>query len=42
MLQSEYAQIFGSLIYLMNYTRPDIAYVVGRLSRHTHSPNKDH
>ena len=27
--QIEYAQIIGILIYLMNYTRPDIAYAVG-------------
>ena len=29
-------------MYLMNCTRPDIAYVVGRLSRYTQSPNQDH
>ena len=40
--QSEYAQIIGSLLHLMNFTRPDIAYVVCRLSRYTHSPNNDH
>ncbi|CAB4263242.1 unnamed protein product [Prunus armeniaca] len=40
--QSEYAQIIGSLMCLMNCTRPDIAYVVGRLSRYTQSPNKEH
>ncbi|RVX14319.1 Retrovirus-related Pol polyprotein from transposon TNT 1-94 [Vitis vinifera] len=40
--QIEYAQIIGSLMYLMNCTRPDIAYVVGRLSRYTQSPNQDH
>ena len=33
--QIEYAQIIGSLMYLMNYTRPDIAYAVGRLSWYT-------
>ena len=42
MSQFEYAQIIGSLMHLMNYTRPDIAYVVGRLSRYTHCPNQDH
>ncbi|KAL0435041.1 UNVERIFIED_CONTAM: Copia protein [Sesamum radiatum] len=26
----------------MNYTRPDIAYVVSRLSRYTHNLNKEH
>ena len=29
-------------MYLMNCTRPDIAFVVGRLSRYTQSPNQDH
>ena len=40
--QSEYAQIIGSLMHLMNFSRPDIAYAVCRLSRYTHSPNRDH
>ena len=40
--QIEYAQIIRSLMYLMNCTRPDIAYAVGRLSRYTQSPNQDH
>jgi len=26
----------------MNFSQPDIAYVVGRLSRYTHNPSKDH
>ena len=29
-------------MYLMNCTRPDIAYIVGRLSRYTQSPNQNH
>ena len=37
--QIEYAQIIGSLMYLMNCMRLDIAYAVGRLSRYTQSPN---
>ena len=37
--QIEYAQLIGSLMYLMNCTRPDIAYVVGRLCWYTQSPN---
>ena len=41
-LQSQYAQIIGSLGFLANYTRPDIAYAVNRLSRYTHNHNKDH
>ncbi|KAL6337776.1 hypothetical protein AAG906_037370 [Vitis piasezkii] len=40
--QIEYAQIIGSLMYLMNCTRPNIAYAVGRLSRYTQSSNQDH
>ena len=26
----------------MKFSRPDIAYAVGRLSRYTHSPNQNH
>ena len=37
--QTQYAQIIGSLLYLMNFFRADIAYTTGRLSRYTHSPN---
>ncbi|KAD6453934.1 hypothetical protein E3N88_08640 [Mikania micrantha] len=40
--QSEYAKIIGSVMFLMNYTRPDIAYTVSRLSRYTHNPSKEH
>ena len=40
--QTEYAKIIGSVMFLMNYTRPDIAYVVSRLSRYTHSPSSEH
>ena len=40
--QAEYAQIIGSLMHLMNFSRPDIAYAVCRLSRYTHNPNNDH
>jgi transposase InsO family protein len=40
--QLEYSQIIGSLMYLMNCTRPDIAYAVSKLSRYTHNPGKDH
>ena len=39
--QAEYAQIIGSLMHLMNFSRPDIAYAVCRLSRYTHNPNND-
>ena len=40
--QERYAQIIGSLMFLTNCTRPDIAYVVGRLSRYTHNPSIEH
>ena len=40
--QPKYAKIIGSIMYLMNYTRLDIAYVVSRLSRYTHNPDKYH
>ena len=40
--QAEYAQIIESLMHLMNFSRPDIAYAVCRLSRNTHNPNNDH
>ena len=37
--QTQCAQIIGSLLHLMNFSIPDIAYAVGKLSRYTHSPN---
>ena len=40
--QLQYSQVIGSLMYLMNATRPDIAYSVSRLSRYTSNPRKDH
>ncbi|XP_075089919.1 secreted RxLR effector protein 161-like [Nicotiana tabacum] len=40
--QSKYAHIIGSLMHLINFTRPDIAYVVCRLTRYTHNPNREH
>ena len=40
--QLEYSQIIGSLMYLMNSTRPNIAYSVSRLSRYTSNPGRDH
>ena len=40
--QTKYAHIMGSLMYLTNYTRLDIAYGIGRLSWCAQSPNQDH
>ena len=40
--QIEYAKIIGSVMFLMNYTRPNIAYAVSRLSRYTHNPSNEH
>ncbi|XP_019173288.1 PREDICTED: uncharacterized protein LOC109168888 [Ipomoea nil] len=40
--QEDYAKIIGSLMFLMNYTRPDIALAVNRLSRYTHNPSEAH
>ena len=38
----EYSQIIGSLMYLMNCTRPDIAYTTSKLNRYTSNPSDDH
>ena len=40
--QLEYSRIIGSLMYVMNCTRPDIVYAVNKLSRFTNNPGKDH
>lgn len=37
-----FASVVGSLIYAMVYTRPDIAHVVGALSRYMSTPRKEH
>ncbi|CAA7030319.1 unnamed protein product [Microthlaspi erraticum] len=41
-LQHEYSQVIGCLMYAMTSTRPDIAYAVGRLSRYTSNPSTHH
>ncbi|GKF48702.1 hypothetical protein Tco_0141953, partial [Tanacetum coccineum] len=38
----EYSRAIGFLMYAMTSTRPDIAYVVGRLSRFTSNPSRQH
>ena len=40
--QLEYSRIIGSLMYVMNCTRPDIAYSESKLSRYASNPNSDH
>ncbi|GKB94911.1 zinc finger, CCHC-type containing protein [Tanacetum coccineum] len=38
----EYSRVIGCLMYAMTYTRPDIAFVVGKLSRYTSNPGTQH
>nr|GEZ86925.1 zinc finger, CCHC-type [Tanacetum cinerariifolium] len=40
--QLEYSRAIGYLMYAMTSTRPDIAYVIGRLSRFTSNPSRQH
>ncbi|GKB16580.1 retrovirus-related pol polyprotein from transposon TNT 1-94 [Tanacetum coccineum] len=40
--QLHYTQVLGSLMYIINCTRPDLAYSVSRLSRYSHNPGRDH
>ncbi|GKB99788.1 zinc finger, CCHC-type containing protein [Tanacetum coccineum] len=40
--QLKYSRAIGCLMYAMTSTRPDIAYVVGKLSRFTSNPNRQH
>lgn len=40
--QLNYASVIGCLMYSMNYTRPDIAYAVRKLSRYTNNPGVEH
>ncbi|KAA0033761.1 retrotransposon protein, putative, Ty1-copia subclass [Cucumis melo var. makuwa] len=40
--QTEYASIMGSLRYVADCTRPDIAYAVGLLCRFTSRPSREH
>ena len=41
-LRSCFQMVIGSLLYLMLGTRPDIAFVVTHLSRHSTNPSQDH
>ncbi|CAM8900210.1 unnamed protein product [Rhodiola kirilowii] len=40
--QLEYSRVIGSLMYAMTSSRPDIAFVVGKLSQYTSNPSEDH
>jgi hypothetical protein len=40
--QLEYSRIIGSVMYIMNCTRPDIAYSVSKLRRYIRNPREDH
>ncbi|GJW48338.1 zinc finger, CCHC-type containing protein [Tanacetum coccineum] len=40
--QLEYSRVLGCLMYAMTYTRPDIAFVVGKLSKYTSNPGTQH
>ena len=40
--QLKYFQLIGSLLHIFNRTRPDISYAVGRLSRYTSNPSREH
>jgi len=40
--QSEYLSIVGSCLHLAQVSRPDIAYAVGVLSRHSATPGREH
>ena len=39
--QLKYSSIIGSLMYVMNYTRPYVAYSISKLSRFISNPNID-
>ncbi|GJT00364.1 zinc finger, CCHC-type containing protein [Tanacetum coccineum] len=40
--QLEYSRVISCLMYAITYTRPDIAFVVGKLSRYTSNPGTQH
>ena len=40
--QIEYSRVIGSLIYLMSYTRPNMAYLVSKLISYTRNPRAKH
>ncbi|GJZ06533.1 zinc finger, CCHC-type containing protein [Tanacetum coccineum] len=40
--QLKYSWVIGYLMYVMNYTRPDITFAVGKLSGYTSNPSTQH
>ncbi|KAL3639388.1 hypothetical protein CASFOL_017295 [Castilleja foliolosa] len=40
--QEDYARVIGCLMCITNYTRPDLACSVNKLSRYTSNPSKEH
>lgn len=40
--QIRYSKVFGSLMYLMSYTRLNIAYTISKLSGYTNNSSVDH
>ncbi|GJZ84009.1 zinc finger, CCHC-type containing protein [Tanacetum coccineum] len=40
--QLEYSTVIGCLMYVMTYTRPDIAFAVVKVSRYTNNPGTQH
>ncbi|GJX45556.1 zinc finger, CCHC-type containing protein [Tanacetum coccineum] len=42
MSQLEYSRVIGCLMYVMTCTRPDIAFIMGKLSRYTSNPRTQH
>ncbi|GKC98799.1 zinc finger, CCHC-type containing protein [Tanacetum coccineum] len=40
--QLEYSRVIGCLMYAMTCTRPDISFVMGKLSRYTSNPSTQH
>ena len=42
LIKKDYASIIGSLRYVTDCTRPDIAYAVGVLSTVSSKPSRDH
>ena len=40
--QRHYRSVLASIIYIMNWTRPDVAYAVSKLCRFMHNPGEEH